>query len=110
MNSRSKGKRGELEWAAYLRDRGYMARRGQQFCGGPDSPDVVCEDLPLHWEVKRVQNLNLRAALLQAVTEAPEDKVPVVAHRRDREQWLITLRADDFFDLLRGIENEPQSP
>ena len=98
-NSRAKGVRGELEWAAYLRDRGHFARRGQQYAGGNDSPDVVT-DLPLHFEVKRVQRLDLRAAMLQAVTEAPNDKTPVVAHRRNREPWLITLRADDFFDLI----------
>ena len=98
-NSRAKGAAGEREFAAYLRDRGYFARRGVQYQGGPDSPDVVT-DLPMHFEVKRVQRLNLQAAMLQAVTESPNDKTPVVAHRRNREQWLVTLRADDFFDLI----------
>lgn len=98
-NSRAKGAKGEREFAAYLRERGYFARRGQQFAGGPDSPDIVT-DLPMHFEVKRVQRLNLTAAMLKAVTESPKDKTPIVAHRRNREQWLVTLRADDFFDLI----------
>jgi Holliday junction resolvase len=40
--SREKGKRGELELAAELRRLfGIEARRGVQYCGGGDSPDVV---------------------------------------------------------------------
>lgn len=34
MNSRNKGKRGEREFAALLREHGFDARRGQQFAGG----------------------------------------------------------------------------
>lgn len=33
MNSRNKGKNGELELASILREYGYNARRGQQYCG-----------------------------------------------------------------------------
>ena len=100
-NSRAKGAAGEREFAAYLRDRGHFARRGQQYAGGNDSPDVVT-DLPLHFEVKRVQRLNIVDAIKQAVQDAPAGKAPVVAHRRNREPWLITLRADDFFTLIEG--------
>jgi Holliday junction resolvase len=46
MNSREKGKRGERQWRDELRAQGFAARRGQQFSGSPDSPDVVCDDLP----------------------------------------------------------------
>jgi Holliday junction resolvase len=54
LNSNQKGKRGEREAAAFLTDEGFPARRGQQFAGGTDSPDVVCESLSgLHFEVKR---------------------------------------------------------
>ena len=67
MNSRQKGKVGEREFASLLRDHGFDARRGQQFAGGADSPDVVSNALAwLHVEVKRVQNLNLTDACVQA--------------------------------------------
>ncbi len=67
MNSRQKGKVGEREFAALLRAHGFDARRGQQFAGGGDSPDVVSEALAwLHIEVKRVQHLNLAEACAQA--------------------------------------------
>jgi hypothetical protein len=46
MNSSQKGKRGERAWRDELIAHGYSARRGQQFSGTPDSPDVVC---PVAW-------------------------------------------------------------
>ena len=53
MNSRQKGKVGEREFAALLRVHGFDARRGQQFAGGGDSPDVVSGALRwLHIEVR----------------------------------------------------------
>ena len=58
MNSRQKGARGERMWRDELREAGFTARRGQQFAGGTDSPDVICEELNnLHMEVKFVQSL-----------------------------------------------------
>src|SRR6476619_427503 len=67
MNSRQKGKRGERQWRDELRANGYDARRGQQFSGSPDSPDVVCDALPwIHFEVKAVEKLNIEDAMEQA--------------------------------------------
>lgn len=102
MNSRRKGKVGEREFAALLREHGYAARRGQQFTGGPESPDVVSQPLAwLHIEVKRVQHLNLTDACAQAEGDCG-GKPWIVAHRRNHAPWLITLRAETFFDFLRG--------
>ena len=107
MNSRRKGKVGEREFAALLRAEGFDARRGQQFAGGADSPDVVSEALAwLHVEVKRTQALNLADACAQAEGDCG-GKPWVVAHRRNHAPWLITMRAETFFRLLRG-EFEPQ--
>jgi hypothetical protein len=67
MNSREKGKRGERQWRDELRARGYAARRGQQFSGSPESPDVICDDLNwIHFEVKAVERLNIEDAMDQA--------------------------------------------
>ena len=94
-NSRSKGKRGELEAAHELtRVLGVHARRGQQFAGGTDSPDVVTGLPGVHWEVKRVEALNLRSAMEQSISEAGGD-VPVVLHRTNRSAWQVTVRLDD---------------
>ena len=103
MNSREKGKRGERQWRDELRANGYMARRGQQFSGSPDSPDVICDELSwLHFEVKAVERLNIEDAMDQARRDAGA-KTPVVAHRRSFRRWLITMEAETFFEFLRGM-------
>src|SRR5690348_4717981 len=111
MNSREKGKRGERQWRDELRANGYSARRGQQFAGGAESPDVLCEELSwIHFEVKAVERLNIEDAMEQARRDCEEErekqkgesrKVPVVAHRRRFRAWLVTMEAETFFRLLR---------
>ena len=109
VNSCQKGKRGERAWRDELMAHGYSARRGQQFSGSPDSPDVVCADLPgLHFEVKTVERLNLHDAMAQAVEDARE-KVPVVAHKRNRGDWMVTMRAADWFKLLASANGSQAS-
>lgn len=109
-NSRRKGVEGERQWVYKLREHGFEARRGQQFRGGPDSPDVICEDLPeFHFEVKYSSRLSLYEALSQAASEAPPGAVPVVAHRRvksgkrEGNPWVVCLAADDFLDLVMDL-------
>lgn len=100
-NSRAKGCRGELEFAKVLADRKLSARRGQQFSGGTDSPDVICTSLTdIHFEVKRVEAGNLYIWLAQAIRDAGEKKVPIVAHRRNKQDWVAILPMDDLLDLL----------
>ena len=102
MNSRNKGKVGEREFASLLREHGFDARRGQQFSGSPDSPDVVSDALAwLHVEVKRVQNLNLTDACVQAEGDCG-GKPWIVAHRRNHAPWFITMSSETFFNFLRG--------
>ena len=102
MNSREKGKRGERQWRDELRANGFDARRGQQFCGSPDSPDVVCSALPwIHFEVKAVEKLNMWEAMNQARNECGQ-AVPIVAHKRNFRPWLVTMDAETFFRFLRG--------
>ncbi len=101
MNSREKGKRGERQWRDELRAEGFAARRGQQFSGSPDSPDVISEDLPwIHFEVKAVERLNVEDAMDQARRDSG-GKVPIVAHRRSFRPWLVTMTAEAFFKFLR---------
>lgn len=108
MNSRAKGKRGELELAHFLAEHGHPARRGQQFSGGTDSPDVVAESLShLHIECKRVEAGNLYEWLRQASRDAGPVKIPVVFHRRNDEEWVVVLKAADFLGLRRP-QPQPQ--
>jgi Holliday junction resolvase len=101
-NSNLKGKNGEREWANFLREHGIGARRGQQFCGGKDSPDVVSDLENIHWECKRVEAGNPYVWLEQAIsnTSGSGAKIPVVAHRRNNQEWIVILRADDFLNFI----------
>lgn len=104
MNSRQKGKRGELELAHKLKEYGYEARRSQQYAGINNDADVV--GLPhIHCEVKRVEKLNLYNAMAQSKNDAKDDEKPVVFHRKNNCEWLVTMRFDDFMELYREWES-----
>lgn len=110
IHSKNKGKRGELEAAKRLTAGGFPATRGQQFKGTEDSPDIEC--LPLkdyHFECKFVERFQLYPSLQQAKDDAP-NKIPVVLHRKKRQDWVAILPLDDFLALLREakqVEVEP---
>ncbi len=102
INSREKGKAGEREFAALCRKHGFEnARRSQQYSGINGDADVVGLD-GVHIEVKRVERLNIEKALQQAKRDSKEGEIPIVAHRKNREEWLITMRAEDWFKLYRA--------
>lgn len=98
MNSRSKGARGErtaaAAWAEALGLPVGSCRRGQQFAGGTDSPDVVQPLANIHLEVKRTERGNPYVWLEQAVRDAG-GKVPVVLHKRNRAEWIAVIRLND---------------
>lgn len=107
-NSRQKGKRAELELASILRSAGFEAKRGVQYQGGPDSPDVV--GLPgVHVEVKHVEKLNIFDAMDQSRRDTGVCELPIVAHRKNRKPWLVTMDLDDWLKLYKGwLENHEQ--
>ena len=108
LNSNQKGKAGEREAAAFLREHGFDARRGQQFAGGGDSPDVVHSVPYTHIEVKRVEALSLYKALEQSIEDAPEVEddaymYPVVMHRRNNKPWVVIMLAEDFLEIMHTV-------
>ena len=104
-NSRRKGKRGELEIAHILKERGYDARRGQQFSGANGDADVV--GLPgFHLEVKRVEHLNIDKAMEQSKRDAREREIPVVVHRKSQKEWLVTMSFTQFLEQLSVKEQQ----
>lgn len=104
MNSRNKGKRGELMLAEYLREHGYSARRGQQY-SGVGAADVIGGPEGVHIECKFVEKLNVRGAYEQSRRDAKPGEMPVVFHKISRGEWLVTMSADDFMRLCDGNKN-----
>ena len=102
--SREKGKRGEREAAAELGAiLGVEARRGVQYQGGPDSPDVVLPGVPIHVEAKRTERLSLWAAIEQAKADAPEGSVPIVWHKPNRKGSVIIVETDSLWALCHAV-------
>lgn len=107
MNSRQKGKRGELEVKNLLNSYGYSCRRGQQYCGVNGDADVV--GLPgIHIEVKRKEKLNIYDAVDQAKRDKNLDDLPAVFHRKNNCEWLVTMPADAWIELYKkaGVDFE----
>lgn len=111
MNSRRKGADGERELATFLRERGFEARRGQQYSGANGDADVEGLD-GIHIECKRVEKLNIDAALEQSIRDSYADSlkqgktiIPVVFHRANRKAWKVTMRAEDFLKMYRGAKD-----
>jgi Holliday junction resolvase len=106
--SRDKGKAGEREFAALCRHYGFDANRTAQ-CKGKTGQAGDVEGLPgTHVEVKRVEKLNLWQAMMQSVCDTQaegKDNVPIVAHRKSRQDWLVTMLADHFLMMLQEVEN-----
>ncbi|RLE16525.1 MAG: hypothetical protein DRJ50_14940 [Actinobacteria bacterium] len=120
---RDRGKLGERELAAVFRARRWPnARRGQQR-SGLDQADVVDGPDGCHFEVKRVERLVWRTAMQQAIDDAaaatvaagalarsaggvpPSSVIPVVATRRNQDEWFALLRLDDLLDMLEVVED-----
>ena len=105
MNSRNKGKRGELELANLLKSYGYDARRGVQYSGINGDADVV--GLPgIHIECKRVEKLNIETAMDQSIRDARYGEVPTVMHRKNGKQWLVTMTLVDWIEMYEAWEKE----
>lgn len=100
-NGNKKGKVGELEAAALLRKHGFEARRGQQYKGGGDSPDIIHNLEGFHIEVKRVEALSLYTALDQANADKKSSESALVLHRRNKRPWVVIMDAEAFLTLMK---------
>lgn len=125
---RNKGKRGERQACKEFSKYGFTARRTAQSCGKFGTADIEVDELPeFHFECKVGKSPPIQAGMLQAIEDsqkAPGDpKFPVVVSHKDRHDWLITMRFDDFMPLLiqalfrdtvpsswEIVENGPSSP
>jgi Holliday junction resolvase len=102
--SKDKGKRGERELAGELtRVLGITARRGVQFQGSPDSPDVITNLPDIHIECKRTERFQLYKALEQAIADAGGKKIPVVCHRQNNQPWVVAIRLNDLPQFITAL-------
>lgn len=110
INSRAKGKRGELQTTAILRVLWPHAHRSaSQGAGGANAPDV--ESTPFWVESKCGARPNIYVAMEQALRDSQRGlavmRPPlVVAHRTVGPldvRTIISFRADDLVDVARAF-------
>ena len=101
-NSREKGKRYERHVASLFKAEGYDARRGQQYSGiGGD--DVV--GVPhIHVECKHQERMQLYDWMSQSKRDAKENEIPIVIHKKNNYNDLVTMEFSDWITLYREWE------
>ena len=103
VNSKRKGKGGELEVANLLKKHGFRCRRSVQYNGyDPEGQGDVVGLPGYHIEVKRVETgfAGIDKAMDQSIRDSKDGEVPTVFHRRNRKGWLVTMRFDDWIKYL----------
>lgn len=103
INSKRKGKRGELYVVNRFKDRGYgKAHRTAQFKGNTgQAGDVEGIDY-IHIEVKFKESLNLNEAMEQAINDSSlSDRkgFPTVFHKKNNKPLMVTMLFDDWCTL-----------
>lgn len=106
INSKQKGKNGELEICRVLKKHGFDVRRSVQYNGKAEDGlgDIVGID-GIHAEIKRVESLNITKAMEQATEDARDGEMPTVFHRKNGKPWLVTMHLDDWVKLYKGEVN-----
>lgn len=108
-SSRAKGAKWERDVAAWFRENLHIeARRGQQYSGSPDSPDVITSIDRIHVEAKARERLNVHLAMEQAIADAGT-KIPVIIHRKNYYPPMVTVLLGDLVEFCHEITKACQS-
>ena len=108
VNSKQKGARFERLLASKFRDYGYSdARRTAQYCGNTgDASDVVgLPHIPI--EAKHQERMQLYDWMAQAKRDATagnEGRLPVVFHKKNNADILVTMTFDDWMQIYKEYE------
>ncbi len=101
INSKAKGKGGELEAVHKFKEYGFSeARRSQQYSGEGHTADIVGMRA-IHVEVKRVERLNIDDAIDQCHRDKKECELGVVMHRKNNRPWLVTMTYDEWMEMYK---------
>ena len=103
-SSQRNGADGERELAALFREYGYPVERGGSLSFG-EVPDLT--GLPgVHIECKRAEQLRVYDWMAQAERDSERfhDGLPAVFHRRNRQEWLVTMRLPDWLEMYQKAQ------
>ena len=96
--AKAKGASAEREVAKILQEHGYDSHRGM-VCY--HEPDIVGGVPGLHLEVKRQEQVRLTDWMAQSDAQKRAGEIPTVVHRKNREEWLITMKFEDFLEFIK---------
>ncbi len=106
INSRQKGKRGELDACKAIESAlGIEARRSVQYKGRADAADIETSIDELFIEVKRTERVDLWNWVAKAKADCG-GKVPIILHRRSRDDWLVIVPLSELSRLCSLLEKE----
>lgn len=100
MNSRMKGKRGELEAVRALRAIGLEAERTVQHEGRGSAGDVRLFGCNAHLEVKLREQFTVYKHMQQAIRDCRPGGTPAVLLKQNRSPFLLMLQLSDWWRLV----------
>lgn len=110
INSKSKGKRGELYVVHQFKEEGFdEVHRTAQFKGNTGQAGDIEGIKYIHAEVKFVENLNISKAMEQAERDSNANKrndFPVVFHKKSREPLRVTMNFEDWLKLYQSFYSD----
>lgn len=98
--SQKKGRAGEMELAKILQGYGFKkVHPGRPLAFGSEADISGLKGI--HCEVKRNEHLNLYDAIRQSTEDSKRfgDGMPAVFHRKNRQQWLVTMPLQSWIEL-----------
>lgn len=105
VNSKQKGARFERLLASRFREYGYEARRTAQYCGNTGEASDVVGAPGIHIEAKHQERMQLYDWMAQAKRDAAgSGRIPVVFHKKNNAEILVTMEFDDWMKLYSEWE------
>ena len=101
--SREKGKRFEREVANLFKEKGFTASRSAQCMGKTGQAADVIGVPGIHIECKHVEKMSLYEWMAQAIRDSEAEgkgNLPVVIHKQNRKDVLVSMRFDDFMEIF----------
>lgn len=99
VGQRIKGATFEREIAAKFRELGLDAKRGFQYRGGYDAPDVDVQFV--HVECKRHKSVKIQDAYRQSKAEAKNGKIPIVVSKDNNGEVLVTMSWNNWAEFFK---------
>lgn len=93
-----------MELVKAINEFGFETRRSVQYNGQAGAADLI--GLPgVHVECKRAERVQIGEWMDQAIRDAKGDELPAVFHRKNGQEWFVTIRLSDFMNIYKAAKN-----